>query len=95
MWSLNMEEERKLNQSFAAPIAGVYRYELIPADSPINYHIDLWYQFSMGMDDEELLNEYDDAVYLKKGDYVVFENETVKVKNKTPNLRLVVNNDNN
>ena len=91
---VEFNNQRPINQSLEAPVDGVYRYELIPAENPVDYYVDLWYQFSMGMDYRELLAEYDDAVYLEKGDSVVIENDIVSVKKKEPKLKLVVNNDN-
>ena len=90
-----MDIERDLNKSVEAPVDGVYRYELIPAEKPVDYYIDLWYQFSMGMDQRKILEEYEDAVYLEKGDCVIIENEIITVRKKEPKLKLVVNNDNN
>jgi hypothetical protein len=88
-----MSIERSVNKSVEAPVDGVYRYELIPAEKPVDYYIDLWYQFSMGMDTKRLLTEYNDAVYLEKGDCVVIQDDVITVKKKEHKLKLVVNND--
>lgn len=86
-------DERLINQSPEAPIDGVYRYELIPAESPPDYYIDLWYQFAMG-DEKELLKVFDDAVYLKAGDCVQINAEgEVSIKKKKRHLSLVVDNE--
>jgi hypothetical protein len=89
-----MQYERTVNRSMEAPVDGIYRYELIPAEKPVDYYIDLWYQFSTGLDAKELL-EYTDAVYLERGDCVVIENDVITVRKKEIKLKLVVNNDNN
>ena len=96
MWkSLEMDDysQRTLNISVEAPIAGVYRCELIPTKNPDEFHIDIWYQFAMGMSNEDLLQAYDDAIYLEEGDKVTMDSHKkfVIVKKKR-NLRLVVNN---
>lgn len=89
----NLMEENILNRSVEAPIDGVYRYELIPAENPIDYYIDLWYQYGMGLDDNELIKQFDDAFYLKKGEYVIIDiNGNILVKKKEKHLKLVVNN---
>ena len=47
---VEFNNQRPINQSLEAPVDGVYRYELIPAENPVDYYVDLWYQFSMGID---------------------------------------------
>ena len=85
-------DENLINRSPEAPLDGVYRYELIPAETPMDYYIDLWYQFGMG-DEKKLLDVLDDAVYLKAGDRVEINDEgEVFVRTKEPHLKLVVNN---
>ena len=89
----NLMDERSINQSPEAPIDGVYRYELIPANKPMEYYIDIWYQFGLG-DDKDILNRFDDAVYLKAGDRVEINVEgEVSIKKKKRHLSLVVNNE--
>jgi len=56
-----------INKSPLAPITGVYRYELIPAEQPMDYYIDLWYLYGLG-DNETLLASMEDTVYLEEGD---------------------------
>ena len=91
--SNNQTDEDNLNRSVEAPIEGVYRYELIPAETPMNYHIELWYQFGMGDDPKKLLETLDDAVYLNKGDSVVIDSDgKVSVKKRGYHLKLVVTN---
>lgn len=86
-------DERIVNKSAEAPIEGVYRYELIPAEKPIDYYIDLWYQYGMGESPETLLNIFEDAVYLKQGEYVEIDcNGNVMVRKKERHLKLVINN---
>ena len=93
--SNNQTDEDNLNRSVEAPIEGVYRYELIPAETPMNYHIELWYQFGMGDDPKKLLETLDDAVYLNKGDSVIIQDDVVTVRKKERHLKLVIMNDNN
>lgn len=84
--------ERELNISPEAPVAGVYRYELIPAAGG-NCYVDIWYQFAMGMDEAALLEFIEDSFYLNEGDRIAINDiglPYVKVKQKP--LRLVVNN---
>jgi hypothetical protein len=84
-------EENLINRSPAAPIAGVYRYELIPAEKPMDYYIDLWFQFGMGSDPKKLLSVMDDAFYLEKGEYIVIDLDgNVSVKKKERHLKLVI-----
>ena len=86
-------DERSINQSPEAPIDGVYRYELIPANKLMEYYIDIWYQFGLG-DDKDILNRFDDAVYLKAGDRVEINVEgEVSIKKKKRHLSLVVDNE--
>lgn len=86
-------DKRVINQSPEAPIDGVYRYELIPAENPMEYHIDLWYQFGMG-DEKEILSRFDDAVFLKTGDRIEINSEgEISVKKKERHLKLVVSNE--
>lgn len=83
-----------INKSPLAPVTGVYRYELIPAEQPMDYYIDLWYIYGMG-DDETLLSSMEDTVYLKEGDRLILDSDgKVIVKKKKKHLKLVVNNDN-
>lgn len=85
-------DKRVINQSPEAPIDGVYRYELIPAETPMDYYIDLWYQFAMG-DEKKLLDVLEDAVYLNAGDRVeINENGKISVIKKGSHLKLIVNN---
>ena len=92
--SFNNLDERVINQSPEAPIDGVYRYELIPADKPMEYHIDIWYQFGMGDDDKEILDRFDDAVLLKTGERVGLDSEgKIYIKKKERHLKLVVSNE--
>lgn len=90
----NMQIPKRIkNKSPPAPIEGVYRYELIPAETPMEYYIDLWFQYGIGLDDKDILNKYNDAVYLNKGDIVsVNDNGIVSVVKKQSKLKLVVNN---
>jgi hypothetical protein len=88
----NLMDERLINRSPEAPLDGVYRYELIPAETPMDYYIDLWYQFAMG-DEKKLLDVLDDAVYLKAGEYVeINEDGEPMVRKKGSHLKLIVNN---
>ena len=85
-------DERLINRSPEAPLDGVYRYELIPAETPMDYYIDLWYQFAMG-DEKKLIDVLEDAVYLKAGDCVeINEDGEVKIRKKGSHLKLIVNN---
>jgi len=85
-------DERLINRSPEAPLDGVYRYELIPAETPMDYYIDLWYQFAMG-DEKKLLDALEDAVYLKAGDCIeINEDGEVKIRKKGSHLKLIVNN---
>lgn len=80
------------NRSTTAPIPGVYRYELIPAESPIDYYIDLFYVFGQGSD-EEVLEAMEDTVYLKKGEWLSIDYDgNVTVQKKERHLKLVVTN---
>lgn len=86
-------DERSINQSPEAPIDGVYRYELIPANKPMEYYIDIWYQFGLG-DEKEILNRFDDAVFLKTGDRIEINSDgEVQIKKKERHLKLVVSNE--
>ena len=81
-----------INQSPTAPIAGVYRYELIPADKPMDYYIDLWYIYGLG-DTETILSSVEDSIYLEEGDRLVLNSDgKVIIKKKEIHLKLVVNN---
>ena len=94
MVSDNDKNQHVLNRSVEAPIEGVYRYELIPAETSMDYYIDLWYQFGMA-DPESLLENTHDYVYLNKGDVVIIQDNIVTVRKKESHLKLVVNNDSN
>jgi hypothetical protein len=92
--SKHITKEKLINKSPDAPVEGVYRYELIPAENPMDYYIDLWYQFGMGDDPKKLLNTMDDVVYLKEGDRVEINPEgEVYIKKKQRHLKLVVTNE--
>lgn len=92
--SKNIIEENIINRSPEAPVEGVYRYELIPAENPMEYYIDLWYQFGMGDDPNKLLDSIEDSVYLKKGDSVELNEEgQIFINKKYKHLKLVVNNE--
>ncbi len=81
-----------INKSPLAPIAGVYRYELIPAEQPMDYYIDLWYVYGLG-DNETLLASMEDTVYLEEGDRLVLDADgKVVIKKKEKHLKLVINN---
>jgi len=85
---------RRLNVSVEAPTEGVYRYQLIPSEIPSEgFYIDIWYQFAMGMDKDQLLEHFEDAVYLEEGEKVALsiDNKIEIVKRKN-HLKLVVNN---
>lgn len=80
------------NRSATAPISGVYKFELIPAENPIDYYIELFYIFGQGSD-EEVLEELEDTVYLKKGEWLVIDSDgNVTVQKKERHLKLVVTN---
>jgi hypothetical protein len=79
-----------INKSLAAPINGVYRYVLIPAEKPVEYYIDLFYVYGLGTD-EEVLETVEDTVYLSKGERLIIDSEgTIKVEKKERHLKLVV-----
>lgn len=91
--STNNTIDVKFNCSAPAPVSGVYRYELIPAEIEGCCYIDLWYQFAMGMGDVHLLEHFNDAVYLNEGDRVILKDDkTISIKRKETKLKLVVNN---
>lgn len=91
MVSDNKTDQRVVNMSVEAPIEGIYRYELIPAETPIDYYIDLWYQFGMA-DPESLLENTHDYVRLNKGDVVIIQDDVVTVRKKERHLKLVIDN---
>lgn len=85
-------DELLVNRSTEAPIDGLYRYELIPTGYPSKYYIDLWYQYATGIDEAELLTNFD-IVKLKKGDYVCIDLDgKIIIKKKKTKLKLVVDN---
>jgi hypothetical protein len=80
------------NRSTTAPISGVYRYELIPAETPVDYYIDLFYVFGQGSD-EEVLEAMEDTVYLKTGEWLTIDLDgNIKIQKKERHLKLVVTN---
>lgn len=81
-----------LNKSPLAPINGVYKYVLIPAEKPLDYYIDLFYIYGQGSDDEAL-EAIEDSVYLKEGEWLTVDADgNVKVQKKERHLKLVVTN---
>ena len=87
------DEFLTLNKSVTAPIDGIYKYVLLPAENPINYYIDLFYVYGQGPDDE-LLESMEDTVYLKNGEWLTIDSDgNVKVQQKERHLKLVVANE--
>lgn len=85
---------RRINISVEAPVEGVYRYQLIPCEIPSEgFYIDIWYQFAMGMDNDQLLELFEDAVLLEEGDKVALGvNNKIEIIKRKNHLKLVVDN---
>ena len=87
-----MDNIRTPDISPAAPLDGIYRYEIIQTEGiggDKTYYVDIW--FIYGVDGIQ----YDDAYKLKAGDRIMRtkEGEMKVLSAEKPKLRLVVDNE--